>query len=93
MTKTKFRASWLFLLRFSIYLFIIDDFGFRFGRARRDKEWGYVNLVVLPPCDKFLLLTQGYLYIPAALKAAPVTSLGELGFSCPLQAPQFISLN
>lgn len=81
------------MLRFSIYLFSFANFGFRFGSVRRDKEWGYMNLVVLLPCDKFLLLTQGYLYIPAALKAAPVTSLGELGFSCPLQAPQFISLN
>lgn len=52
-----------------------------------------MNLVVLMPCDKFLFLTWGYLYIPAVLRAASVTSLGELGLSCPLQAPQFISLN
>lgn len=52
-----------------------------------------MNLVVLLPFDKLMLLTWVYLYIPAALKAAPVTSLGELGLSCPLQAPQFISLN
>lgn len=54
------------------FFFFFANFHFRFGKACRGKEWGYSNWVVLSPCDEFLFLTWGYLYVPAALKAAPV---------------------
>lgn len=86
------QVGW-FCLGLFFWVFFLSNFCFTIGQSRKSKECGYVTLVVLTPCDKFLFLTWGYLYFPAGLKAAPVTSLGELGLSCPLQAPQFISLN
>lgn len=54
------------------FFFFFANFHCRFGKACRGKEWGYSNWVALSPCDEFLFLTWGYLYVPAALKAAPV---------------------